>query len=182
MFTFYDDLHGVNETAWNICFNEVLNKWITHYSWIPSQSANIDNIFFSFDRNTSKAISKLGTSSSVYHKENNTDLTLVGDGIVLNNVLLPRYTSGSILIGKLDIVNRSIKDNIIKLHPSINKDIIFKYELLDNLYSKSFRIIGNNLYLTSSYPTDAIIYLHIKASLNKSQLSNYDNLNQHLNG
>ena len=62
MFTFYDNLYGFEEKAWNICFNEILGKWITLYSWIPSCSANIDNIFFSFDRNTSKMFSKVGVS------------------------------------------------------------------------------------------------------------------------
>ena len=62
MFTFYDNLYGFEECAWNLCFNELLGKWITFYSWIPSYSANIDNIFFSFDRNTSKMFSKVGVS------------------------------------------------------------------------------------------------------------------------
>jgi len=62
MFTFYDNLEGFEENVWNICFNEVLNKWITFYSWVPSYSENIENQYFSFDRNTSKYISKLGTS------------------------------------------------------------------------------------------------------------------------
>nr|DAT77865.1 MAG TPA: hypothetical protein [Caudoviricetes sp.] len=62
MFTFYDNLHGFEEKVWNLCFNEDLQKWITFYSWVPSYSENIYNQFFSFDRNTSKWISKLGIS------------------------------------------------------------------------------------------------------------------------
>ena len=58
MFTFYDNLHNFEEKVWNICFNEYTNLWTTFYSWVPSYSANIHNIFFSFDRNTSKWISK----------------------------------------------------------------------------------------------------------------------------
>lgn len=59
LFTFYDDLYGLREKCWNICYNELLKKWITFYSWIPSFSENIYNQFFTFDRNTSKIISKL---------------------------------------------------------------------------------------------------------------------------
>ena len=59
MFTFYDNTRGLQEEAWNICWNENREKWITFYSWMPSYSANIDNIFFSFDRDTSKWITKL---------------------------------------------------------------------------------------------------------------------------
>ena len=65
MFTFYDNLYGFEDKAWNLCYNEILaqkgNGFQTFYSWIPSYSANIDNIFFSFDRDTSKVFSKLGT-------------------------------------------------------------------------------------------------------------------------
>jgi hypothetical protein len=63
MFTFYDNLNGFEEEAWNLCYNEITQKFTTFYSWIPSFSANIDNIFFTFDRNTSKNLSKLGLSN-----------------------------------------------------------------------------------------------------------------------
>lgn len=59
MFTFYDDLNGLSECVWNLCWNETLNKWITFYSWVPSFSENIYNTYFSFDRETSKQIAKL---------------------------------------------------------------------------------------------------------------------------
>lgn len=44
MFTFYN-----RDKIWNICYNEVLNKWVTRYSWTPLLSDNIDNSYFSFD-------------------------------------------------------------------------------------------------------------------------------------
>ena len=59
MFTFYDDVFQDEERAWNLCYNELLGSFITFYSWIPSYSENIDTKFFSFDRNTSKALSLL---------------------------------------------------------------------------------------------------------------------------
>lgn len=62
MFTFYDNLYGFEERVWNLCYNENLDKWITFYSWVPSFSENIYNSYFSFDRNTSKWIAKLGIS------------------------------------------------------------------------------------------------------------------------
>lgn len=58
MFTFYDDLNAAEEKVWNLCYNETLDKFTTFYSWVPSYSANIDNIFFTFDRDTSKRIAK----------------------------------------------------------------------------------------------------------------------------
>ena len=59
MFTFYDDIYKDEEKVWNLCFNELLDQFITFYSWIPSYSENIDTQYFSFDRNTSKYLSLL---------------------------------------------------------------------------------------------------------------------------
>ena len=78
MFTFYDNTYGFEEKVWNLCWNELLQKFITFYSWVPSHMENINNIPFSFDRNTSKWAAKLGVS----HTENS-----FADGITLSNVL-----------------------------------------------------------------------------------------------
>lgn len=108
MFTFYDNLQGFEEKAWNICYNELMQKWITFYSWIPSYSANIDNIYFSFDRNTSKWVSKLGTTSKK---------STSADGITLDNVCIDKWHSEELTIegetknykfAILDIVNRPL--------------------------------------------------------------------------
>lgn len=36
-------------TIWNIAFSEIGGNFSTFYSWLPSYSENIDNMFFSFD-------------------------------------------------------------------------------------------------------------------------------------
>ena len=79
MFTFYDNLHGIHEKSWNLCWNELLEIFTTFYSWIPSEMSNIDNIPFSFDRTTVKAISKLGIS------DHDNDFS---DGVTLSNNVL----------------------------------------------------------------------------------------------
>lgn len=77
MFTFYDDINTIEEKVWNLCYNEVTKKFSTFYSWVPSYSANIDNIMFSFDRDTSKIITKLSQQySPIYLKT-----TTISDGI-----------------------------------------------------------------------------------------------------
>ena len=45
MFTFYN-----KDKIWNLCYNERLQKWITKYSWTPLYSENINNIFYTMDR------------------------------------------------------------------------------------------------------------------------------------
>lgn len=79
MFTFYDNTYGFEEKVWNLCWNELLQKFITFYSWVPSYMENINNVPFSFDRNTSKWIAKLGTS----HANSS-----FADGITLTNVVI----------------------------------------------------------------------------------------------
>lgn len=79
MFTFYDNTYGFEEKVWNLCWNELLQKFITFYSWVPSYMENINNVPFSFNRDTSKWIAKLGTS----HAESS-----FADGITLTNVII----------------------------------------------------------------------------------------------
>ena len=85
MFTFYDNLHGIHEKSWNLCWNEILELFTTFYSWIPSEMQNIDNIPFSFDRDTVKSISKLGVS------DHGNDFS---DGVTLSNNVLDVNYSG----------------------------------------------------------------------------------------
>lgn len=79
LFTFYDNTYGFEEKVWNLCWNELLQKFITFYSWVPSYMENINNIPFSFNRDTSKWVAKLGTS----HTESS-----FADGVTLSNVII----------------------------------------------------------------------------------------------
>ena len=36
---------------WHLCWNEILEKWVTRYSWFPEFSENINNIFYTFANN-----------------------------------------------------------------------------------------------------------------------------------
>ena len=56
MFTFYNDKE---DTTWNLCYNERMDKWITRYSWTPLYSENINNVFYSLDRNRAKILSHI---------------------------------------------------------------------------------------------------------------------------
>ena len=39
------------EQKWHLCWNEILEKWVTRYSWFPEFSENINNIFYTFANN-----------------------------------------------------------------------------------------------------------------------------------
>ena len=89
MFTFYDTLHGTSEKSWNLCWNEILGLFTTFYSWIPSEMCNIDNIPFSFNRDTVKAIGKLGVS------DHGNDYS---DGVTLSNNVIDVKDNGFISV------------------------------------------------------------------------------------
>lgn len=156
MFTFYDNLEGFEETVWNICFNEVLNKWVTFYSWIPSFSENIENQYFSFDRNTSKNIAKLGISI-----QGNS----FSDCITLSNVLIK---SGQSKIGALIC---SKYDNNYQISYKLIKDNLNNY--------KQFKIEDDILYYIGNNSTTNLVYLlNIEASIsNKSGNIQYPKIN-----
>ena len=101
MFTFYDNLYGFEEKVWNLCYNELQQKWITFYSWVPSYSENIYNQYFSFDRNTSKWITKLGISNA------GNDFS---DGVCLSNNIIPNLenSDSEYKIGTLSLANRTL--------------------------------------------------------------------------
>lgn len=142
MFTFYDNLYGFEEKVWNLCYNELLQKWVTFYSWVPSYSENIYNQYFSFDRNTSKWIAKLGVS----HTDND-----FADGVTLSNNVIPNEAKAGYEIGKLHLANRNL--------PS-GKGITYsiKYKLGRDSFGnyKNFKIKEKDgksyLYLSESNP------------------------------
>lgn len=140
MFTFYDNTVGFEEKVWNICFNELLDCFVTFYSWLPSYSQNIDNIYFSFDRNTSKWIGKLGIS----HAGNS-----FAEGIVLTNNIM----TGTGRIGELSLVNIEL--------PSINTGVSVSYTFTlehDNFGNyKMFSITGNTLYLNAGVDYSSLV-------------------------
>ena len=179
MFTFYDNTYGFEEKVWNLCWNELLQKFITFYSWVPSYMENINNIPFSFNRDTSKWIAKLGTS----HADNS-----FADGITLTSVIMdqPVYTINipyitkkgkestfqytyngdrTKLIGLLGLNNRILPSD------SLFYDIEYKLER-DN-YS-NYKMFDIQLLDTEDLPEDAKFYgnkvsiygLYYKGNLN----------------
>lgn len=145
MFTFYDDLYGFEEKVWNVCYNEVTQKFITFYSWVPSYSANIDNIHFSFNRDTSKWISKLASSGS---------LSTSADGIVLSNVVIDDWEAkDDMKLTKLGLVNRSLPNT-----QNTGLEIELTYEIVKDNFGmyKHFKII------TEGEKQNKVSYLALK--------------------
>jgi len=119
MFSFYDHYYGFEEVCWNLCWNELTQSWTTFYSWIPSESANIQNNLYSFDRNTSKLIAKLGMSKSD---------NAWSDGICVENPILLKNNKINDF-GKLSLVNRRLpKHGKVTINFTLEKDPLNNYK------------------------------------------------------
>ena len=167
MFTFYDNLHGFEEKVWSICFNEILQKWITFYSWVPSYSENIDNIYFSFDRNTSKWIAKLGVS----HSEND-----FSDGATLDNNIIPNNAKAGDEVGVFSLSNRNLptgNDVEAKVYFTLERDNFQNYKKFEIKYKPYTIVDGGKVYgdpeelqtlLNEDKQFDSFLYLKNDAS------------------
>ena len=130
MFTFYNSTYGFQEKAWNLCWNEILQQFVTFYSWIPSYSANIDNQFYSFNRDTSKAITKLSGYDGIYFNYDNDNFTNI-----------------------INLTKESFSSNFVITIQGINNRFIprgatITYTLVeDNSLNKLFKITGNEISL-----------------------------------
>ena len=162
MFTYYDNLYDFEEKAWNLCFNELLGKFITFYSWIPSYSANIYNIFFTFDRDSSKVFAKLA--------QNTKDNPCV-NGIALDN---PLNSSGT-----LSLENRYLPN----VQNQISTNVTFSLEKDPRGFWRYFSVNGTSLSYKGGLPSDTYVaYLNIKANVSFNYNTTDQNLAQYVNG
>ena len=159
MFTFYDNLYDFEEKVWNLCWNENLEQWITFYSWIPSYSENIYNQLYSFNRDTSKWIAKLGISNS------NNDFS---DGVTLSNNIIPNNSNTDYEIGQLSLSNRTLPtgDNIkVTIYYTLERD---NYQNYKNFKIKHYRdgqeVSINEIISDTSGVITASLYLNTDAT------------------
>lgn len=134
MFTFYDNIYGFEEKAWNLCYNELTQCFVTFYSWIPSFSENIDNIYFSFNRDTSKWISKLATTNGSSND---------ADGVTMATPLIDKWTDNKI---ELDISNRVLPEISTVKNVNNKITIIKSFKLMRDprRNDKHFEILKND--------------------------------------
>ena len=185
MFTFYDQKYGFEDKAWNLCYNEITKSFITFYSWLPSYSANIDNIFFTFDRSVSKYIAKLGLNDMMSNSKS---------GLVVNTNILPVNSLGNnmnVIMSIKGIYDRYIPENIgqtkvtLEILPGLNhseKYVQFQYSTQeeDSVVSKSSMILPNINIDSSGNIEEGKAYIEVKisdilAEWNKRQLEEEKN-------
>ncbi len=185
MFTFYDQKYGFEDKAWNLCYNEITKSFVTFYSWLPSYSANLDNIFFTFDRSVSKYIAKLGLNDMMSNSKS---------GLVVNTNILPVNSLGNnmnVIMSIKGIYDRYIPENIgqtkvtLEILPGLNhseKYVQFQYSTQeeDSVVSKSSMILPNINIDSSGNIEEGKAYIEVKisdilAEWNKRQLEEEKN-------
>lgn len=190
IFTYYDNLEGIEEKVWSICFNEVEDKWVTFYSWVPSFSENIYNQFFTFDRNTSKYIAKLYNTPKNGLKLSNHIITKNENEAVFESKLSFEYEGMSGYDIKYELLNDpygnkdkfTIKDGILKINNN-QKYSDFIQELYET-NEEGERIKDENgryIWKKDSIEKDLVTYIYIKVT-GSSTFNNQDNLNINNNG
>ena len=169
MFTFYDQKYGFEDKAWNLCYNEITKSFITFYSWLPSYSANIDNIFFTFDRSVSKYIAKLGLNDMMSNSKS---------GLVVSANILPVNSLGknmNVIMSIKGIYDRYIPENIgqtkvtLEILPGLNhseKYVQFQYftQEGDSVVSKSSMILPNINIDSNGNIEEGKAYIEVKIS------------------
>lgn len=189
MFTFYDNLENAQERVWNLCYNENMDQFITFYSWVPSYSENIYNQYFSFDRETSKWIAKLGQSSYgndfsqgiVLKNDNSLEATILPDSLIRNK-------GAGATFGVLDLSNISYKkinkfelmhDNLqsYKLFQIYKQDDQYKLALSTDTYAAE--LLSERYYRTRTYDENGEEYTgiyYVGNEKNKFTVSDNDSI------
>lgn len=167
MFTFYDQKYGFEDKAWNLCYNEITKSFVTFYSWLPSYSANIDNIFFTFDRSVSKYIAKLGLNDMMSNSKS---------GLIVSANILPVNSLGknmNVIMPIKGIYDRYIPENIgqtkvtLEILPGLNhseKYVQFQYFTQEGgpTVSKSSMILPNVNIDSNGNIEDGKAYIEVK--------------------
>lgn len=167
MFIFYDQKYGFEDKAWNLCYNEITKSFVTFYSWLPSYSANIDNIFFTFDRSVSKYIAKLGLNDMMSNSKS---------GLIVSANILPVNSLGknmNVIMPIKGIYDRYIPENIgqtkvtLEILPGLNhseKYVQFQYFTQEggSTVSKSSMILPNVNIDSNGNIEDGKAYIEVK--------------------
>lgn len=121
----------VKGKQWSICYNCITQCFQTFYDWIPLESANIDNIFFTFDKN--------GIDEQV--KESNINYPEL---FIKNNQIEAKATPYRTI--NINTIDFAFNGNSPVYHIPKNKAMFFNsdYEYISMYYkAESLQIKGN---------------------------------------
>lgn len=121
MFTFYNGWYDTNyeskpykELAWNLCYNERMDAWVTKYTWTPLYSENINNMFYSLDQNRSKILSyvykNINSKTGISTEQNEFKIT---DADVSNPISIPIVLHNKAHVDDFEVVVKSIESSYV---------------------------------------------------------------------
>ena len=161
IFTFYDCTRN-DKVDFNIVFNERINKWITRTSWTPLTSANINNIFITFNKNIANQV-----ALNAYTLKD----TEVSEGIVIDSNVYKKGEIGELSIKGYDYYDDSftkeykvvegteyvnIQDTkLIGLVDAIEDSIIIKINVILTKNDNPVPLFSDYLYIV---PSDSEIF------------------------
>lgn len=181
IFTYYDNDAQNVETKWSLCYNEQLQTWITRYSWIPLESDDIANVYFSFDRESAKKLAMVGYSLATNQESS---------GIVIDTATVDS-TSTHTLVGTLSLKGYdyySQYDQVFTLDSSFDSSLFTitkntgtgKYQVFYNggaftKYAFTLKIrVGLTAVIDSATVEVQHFYDYIGLLVNRANLSSQD--------
>ena len=144
MFTYYKDVPVRNDngeiisweegTNWSICYNISTGKWTTFYDWIPVESCNIDNIYFSFDRDAIDAVLNQTSDDTIISKADLYDSSGKMKAIKLTKALIdPQFFEKCDVYNVTSNTTYDVKcsaftpTSYLCYYEKINNEWVFKY-------------------------------------------------------
>ena len=127
MFTFYSQNDAdIGETAWNLCYSLLTQRFTTFYSWIPLFGFNVHKTFLTLNRDSVK--DTVLVNQDYYIKE-------VNDGGITKFVGSGKYAS--IHVDKVTILDSNL-DSPYSDYLEVNNDIItYKKQVPENTILKT---------------------------------------------
>lgn len=161
MFTFYN-----GNISWNLCYNERMGCWVTRYSWVPIESANVNNIFYSVDLdNVRKQLNNPGDYPVNIYMHGRSGLN--GDNINPTKWYGKQYPFEYEFVVKESVGVHKIFENLIIVSNNV-QPVDIDFEIIGDtyLFNKS-RIYSNGLSGESNIYGD-----NLNDTYNKDQLYN----------
>lgn len=121
MFTFYNGWYDTNykskpykELAWNLCYNERMDAWVTKYTWTPLYSENINNMFYSLDQNRSKILSyvykNINSKTGISTEQNEFEIT---DNNADSAISIPIVLHNTAHVDDFEVVVKSMESSYV---------------------------------------------------------------------
>lgn len=173
MFTFYNKKEGfTDEVAFNVCYNEIIDQWVTFYSWIPLLGENLNGSFISFNRDLCRD-NLLGLNLSEVFSNTKQILDTMDQPVVFNfkdtfenySVEVVNYSSNPEYVN-IQTTNTgvSITWDKEKLGQYLNKykyyDVVLSIKSKSKNYLQNIRIIGLHSSLASIENSQFYFYSH----------------------